>query len=40
MGAGITVQQMYAVMVAVDLEEAQKKSLLKKHGFQAALSVE
>jgi GDPmannose 4,6-dehydratase len=36
----ITVQQMCAEMVASDLEEARKQSLLKKHGFQAALSVE
>ena len=36
----ITVQQMCAEMVAADLEEAQKQSLLKKHGFQATLSVE
>jgi len=36
----ITVQQMCAEMVAVDLEEARKQSLLKKHGFQATLSIE
>ena len=36
----ITVQQMCAEMVASDLEEARKQSLLKKHGFQATLSVE
>jgi len=36
----ITVQQMCAEMVAADLEEAQKQSLLKKHGFQVTLSVE
>jgi GDPmannose 4,6-dehydratase len=36
----ITVQQMCAEMVAADLEEARKQSLLKKHGFQATLSVE
>ena len=36
----ITVQQMCAEMVSADLEEARKQSLLKKHGFQATLSVE
>ena len=36
----ITVQQMCAEMVAVDLEEAQKHSLLKKHGYQLNVSVE
>jgi len=36
----ITVQQMCAEMVEADLEEARKQSLLKKHGFQATLSVE
>jgi GDPmannose 4,6-dehydratase len=36
----ITVQQMCAEMVAADLEEARKQSLLKKYGFQATLSVE
>jgi GDPmannose 4,6-dehydratase len=36
----IIVQQMCAEMVAADLEEAWKQSLLKKHGFQATLSVE
>ena len=36
----ITVQQMCAEMVAADLEQARKQSLLKEHGFQATLSVE
>ena len=36
----ITVQQMCAEMVAEDLKEAKKQSLLQKHGFQATLSVE
>jgi GDPmannose 4,6-dehydratase len=36
----ITVQQMCAEMVAEDLKEARKQSLLQKHGFQATLSVE
>jgi GDPmannose 4,6-dehydratase len=36
----ITVQQMCAEMVEADLAEARKQSLLKKHGFQATLSVE
>jgi GDPmannose 4,6-dehydratase len=36
----ITVQQMCAEMVAVDLEEAQKHALLKKHGYQLNVSVE
>ena len=36
----ITVQQMCAEMVGADLEEARKQSLLKKHGFQAGLSIE
>ena len=36
----ITVQQMCAEMVAVDLEEAQKHALLKKHGYEPAVSIE
>ena len=36
----ITVQHMCAEMVAADLEEARKQSLLKKYGFQATLRVE
>jgi len=36
----ITVQQMCAEMVAADLEEAQKHSLLKKHGYLLNVSVE
>jgi len=36
----ITLQQMCAEMVAVDLKEAQKQFLLRKHGFQATLSIE
>jgi GDPmannose 4,6-dehydratase len=36
----ITVQQMCAEMVAADLEEARKQSLLRKHGFHSILSVE
>ncbi len=36
----ITVQQVCAEMVAVDLEEARKVALLKRHGFQAAISSE
>lgn len=36
----ITVEQMCAEMVAVDLEEAQKHSLLKKHGYNLNVSVE
>jgi len=34
----ITVQQMCAEMVAKDLKEARKQSLLQKHWFQATLS--
>ena len=33
----ITVQQMCSEMVASDLEEARKVSLLKKHGFMASV---
>jgi GDPmannose 4,6-dehydratase len=36
----IAVQQMCAEMVAEDLKEARKQSLLQKHGFQATLRVE
>jgi GDPmannose 4,6-dehydratase len=36
----ITVQQMCAEMVSVDLEEAKKHALLKNHGFQTSVSVE
>jgi GDPmannose 4,6-dehydratase len=36
----ITVQQMCAEMVAADLQEAQKHSLLKKHGYQLNVSAE
>jgi GDPmannose 4,6-dehydratase len=36
----ITVQQMCAEMVAVDLQEAQKHALLKKHGYHLNVSVE
>jgi GDPmannose 4,6-dehydratase len=36
----ITVQEMCAEMVAVDLEEAKKHSLLKKHGYKLNVSVE
>jgi GDPmannose 4,6-dehydratase len=36
----ITVQQMCAEMVAVDLEEAKKHAILKKHGYQPSVSVE
>ncbi len=36
----ITVQEMCAEMVAADLEEARKHSLLKKHGYQLTVSVE
>jgi GDPmannose 4,6-dehydratase len=36
----ITVQQICAEMVAVDLEEARKLALLKRHGFQADISSE
>lgn len=36
----ITVQQMCAEMVSVDLEEAKKHALLKNHGFQTNVSVE
>jgi len=36
----ITVQQMCAEMVGVDLDEARKVALLKSHGFQAGISSE
>lgn len=36
----ITVQQMCAEMVAYDLEEAQRHALLKKHGFNVAVTTE
>ena len=36
----VTVQQMCAEMVAMDLEEARKVALLKRHGFQADISSE
>jgi GDPmannose 4,6-dehydratase len=36
----ITVQQMCAEMVTVDLGEAQKYALLKKHGYEPAVSIE
>jgi GDPmannose 4,6-dehydratase len=36
----ITVQQMCAEMVSVDLDEARKVALLKSHGFQAGISSE
>ncbi len=36
----ITVQQMCAEMVSVDLEEAKKHALLKNHGFRTNVSVE
>jgi GDPmannose 4,6-dehydratase len=36
----ISVQEMCAEMVAVDLEEAQKHSLLKRYGYQLNVSVE
>jgi len=36
----ITVQQMCAEMVAVDLEEARKVALLKRHGYLAGISIE
>jgi GDPmannose 4,6-dehydratase len=39
-GPEITVQQICAEMVAEDLKEAIKQSLLQKHGFRATLSVE
>jgi GDPmannose 4,6-dehydratase len=36
----ITVQQMCAEMVAVDLAEAQRTALLKQHGYNVSVSVE
>jgi GDPmannose 4,6-dehydratase len=36
----ITVQQMCAEMVATDLEEAKKHSLLKQHGYNLNVSIE
>lgn len=36
----ITVQQMCAEMVSMDLKEARKLALLKKHGFRAGISSE
>ena len=36
----ITVQEMCAEMVAADLEEARKVSLLKKYGFKATVTAE
>jgi GDPmannose 4,6-dehydratase len=36
----ITVQQMCAEMVDVDLQEARKVALLKSHVFQAGISGE
>ena len=36
----ITVQQMCAEMMAFDLEEANKQSILMNHGYKANLSIE
>ena len=36
----ITVQQMCAEMVGVDLEEARKVAILKRHGYQVGISSE
>ena len=36
----ITVQQMYAKMVAADLEEAKKHAILKKHSYTPSVSIE
>ncbi len=36
----ITVQQMCSEMIAVDLDEAKKHAILKKHGYQPSVSVE
>ena len=36
----ITVQQMCAEMMAMDLQDAQKHALLKKHGYKLSVSVE
>jgi GDPmannose 4,6-dehydratase len=36
----ITVQQMCAEMVAIDLQEAKKHALLKTHGYVQSVSVE
>ena len=38
--SNVTVQQMCAEMVAVDLEEARKAALLKRHGYQTGISSE
>ena len=36
----ITVQEMCEEMVAADLESAKRHALLKKHGFDVAVSAE
>jgi GDPmannose 4,6-dehydratase len=36
----INVQEMCAEMVASDLEEAKRHSLLKKHGYSVSISAE